>query len=361
MMRTREIETLLLSGDDVRCLVRRTGLDETMDVLIGRLRRAFMDYDTDAVTVPVRDGFSYRRPETGLIEWMPCYSVGSDVAIKVVGYHPSNPSGLGLPTVLSTISLYDTASGHLMCVMDATILTALRTGAASAIATDLMSPPGSIVLGIVGAGTQAVAQVHAISRIRDLDRILVHDIDSAAAESFARRVARYLKRPNVRVADPDTISSESDVLCTATSVEPGQGPVIRDGDVNSRLHINAVGSDFPGKIELPVTLLRRSVVIPDFLAQAVKEGECQQLRANEIAPELHVLMQHPKLQADLDNRLTVFDSTGWALEDSVAMHVMVELARDLNIGSMIPMESVSEDPLDPYRDVASVEFFNRTA
>ena len=85
---------------------------------------------TVSIKIPARSGFNYNVPQLGLIEWMPLYQVGSKVTIKIVGYHPKNPKIFGLPTILSSISQYDTITGHLLGLADGVLLTALRTGAA---------------------------------------------------------------------------------------------------------------------------------------------------------------------------------------------------------------------------------------
>lgn len=146
----------------------------------------------------------------------------------------------------------------------------------------------------------------------------------------------------------------ADILCTATSVDIGQGPVIDDVDTKPWLHINAVGSDFPGKVELPQTLLNRSIICPDFLEQAVNEGECQQLERHAIGPTLYELVQHHGDYRDLREQLTVFDSTGWAIEDQVAMDMLMDYATELGLGQKIQLESVTTDPRNPYQTVQTV-------
>jgi ornithine cyclodeaminase/alanine dehydrogenase-like protein (mu-crystallin family) len=116
----------------------------------------------------------------------------------------------------------------------------------------------------------------------------------------------------------------------------------RDG-----IHVNAVGSDFPGKIEIPRELLQASVVIPDFALQALAEGECQQLDDAAVGPELHEVLQGEGTDALRDVR-TVFDSTGWALEDLIAMEALVDWSEELGLGSEIQLECIPPDPKNPY-------------
>ena len=343
------METLILSVNDIHKIVHKVGIDNLMDETIARLIIAFQQFDRHQTIVPPRDGFNYKDPHTGLIEWMPVLQQKDRVVIKIVGYHPTNPDIRQLPTVLSTVSAYDTDSGHLIGLMDATFLTALRTGAASALASQIMAIPDSKNLGIIGCGAQAVSQLHALSRIFDFERVLIYDIDPTVSNSLAERVACLkLKNLTIQTTPLKELVASADILCTATSVEIGDGPVLDDGRLKSWLHINAVGSDFPGKIELPRSLLKRSFICPDFLAQAIKEGECQQLKPEDIQPELYYLLQHKERYLDIQEKMTVFDSTGWALEDRVAMNMFLDYARDLKLGTLVQLESISADARNPY-------------
>jgi ornithine cyclodeaminase/alanine dehydrogenase-like protein (mu-crystallin family) len=139
-----------------------------------------------------------------------------------------------------------------------------------------------------------------------------------------------------------------DVLCTATSIAVGEGPLFAKSMTRDGIHVNAVGSDFPGKVEIPPELLQASVVIPDFAAQALAEGECQQLDDTQVGPELYTVLQGEGTDA-LRRVRTVFDSTGWALEDLIAMEALVEWSGELGLGSEIQLECIPPDPKNPYR------------
>ena len=128
----------------------------------------------------------------------------------------------------------------------------------------------------------------------------------------------------------------------------GGGPVFVNGGEQPWLHINAVGSDFPGKTELPLELLRQAFVCPDFQDQAVVEGECQQLPPDEIGKDLASIAQDPKAYAKYRDQLTVFDSTGWAVEDLTAMELLLGYAKELQLGHYLEIESISSDPMNPY-------------
>lgn len=347
------MKTVILASSDIRKIVQAVGVDRLMDELISRLWAAFETYDPIETVIPVRSGFSYTEPYPGLVEWMPVMKRGKQVAIKIVGYHPENPQRHKLPTIVSTISAYDPLTGHLLALSDATFITALRTGAASAVASTCLASSQSATVGLIGAGAQAVTQLHALSRVFPLRKVLAYDVDSDVTRSFIERTAFMgLYVEPVNPGELHHMVRTADILCTCTSVEVGAGPVFEDGGLKPWVHINAVGADFPGKFEIPYSVLQKSAVCPDFRAQAVMEGECQQLEANnraeEIGPELPELVKNRTVYAGLLEDMTVFDSTGWALEDQVALGMMLDYAYEMGIGEQLVIEQLPIDPQDPY-------------
>lgn len=347
-MRATQSKTLILSRPEVQEIVQKHGLDEVMDDLINRLEKTFQNFDNDKLEIPARSGFHYEQPKTGLIEWMPIYKKGEQVVIKVVGYHPENPDTTGLPTIISTISAYDTSSGHLIGLTDGVLLTALRTGAISAVASKYMALPESKILGLIGCGAQAVTQLHAISRVFDLDKVMLYDIDEKAISSFAQRCAVLELDIEITSASMEEIVAASDIICTSTSIDVGAGPLFENLETKPHLHINAVGSDFPGKTELPIGLLKNSFVCPDFLAQAIVEGECQQLSSEDIGPEIVQVLQNPSQYTEVKKQRSVFDSTGWALQDQVVMELFLEYGKSMGIGQEVEIEAMPADAKNPY-------------
>jgi ornithine cyclodeaminase/alanine dehydrogenase-like protein (mu-crystallin family) len=346
--------SLLIDASDIRTLLRRIGPDALMDDLTTRLERAIRQYDPATAQVPARTGLQYESPEWGLLEWMPAHFGEQGTTSKLVAYHPANPVGYGMPSIVSTISMFDTRSGHLLALMDGTLLTAMRTGAASAVASRVLALPESRTLGVIGCGTQAVTQVHGLSRVFEIGKVIVYDVRDEVAATFAERTA-FLDSPVTSVGRNSLgdLLARADILCTCTSVAPGAGPVCPEFEGKPHLHVNAVGSDFPGKLELPAAVLRRSLVCPDFREQAIVEGECQQLEQAAIGPDLVTLVQNADSYARSRSSPTVFDSTGWALEDHVVAVMVFEYARELGLGRSITLECLPADPLDPYSLLAS--------
>jgi ornithine cyclodeaminase/alanine dehydrogenase-like protein (mu-crystallin family) len=349
------MSTRVLDHHDTRALVRAVGIDTLMDQLTGRLTDTLASYDRERWNIPVREGFAYESPRPGLVEWMPIHDRAGDVTLKIVSYHPCNPSDHALPTILSTVGAYCTRTGRLRGLVDGTFLTALRTGAASAIATRILAHGTASRLGMIGCGAQSVTQIHGVSRVIELDEIAYFDIEPAVMATFPDRVRRLgLGKVQFRPATASEVARTADVLCTATTVGVGAGPVFPDEDLRPWIHVNAVGADFPGKTEVPRSLLDRAFVCPDFLLQAIREGECQVLDASSIGPELHEIVRAPDAFADRRGVPTVFDSTGWALEDHVALEYLFDLAEDMGLGTPIELEWRGLDPRDPYCGVADL-------
>ena len=362
------MKTTILSADDLRYIVNRIGLDELMDETIHRLTEAFDDYHPGETVIPARGGFKYSHPHLGLIEWMPGMRVGDGVYIKVVGYHPSSGALSGLPTILSTQSMYSVSDGHLVSLMDASFVTALRTGAASAVASRVLARPGSSAIGLIGTGAQAVTQLHALSRVFPLEKVFLFDVDAGAMESFpARVVCLNLDHLSMESGLVKEWIDEVDILVTATSVGIGDGPVFRDANLADHIHINSIGSDFPGKFEVPNSVLARALVCPDFPEQAAAEGECQRMMPEDVGPDIQTLVkQHDHFSNDRE-RCTVFDSTGWALEDIVTMDLFREYAGRFKVGHEIQLETISTDHRNPYQflmehpDAAAPHIIRRNA
>ncbi len=344
------MKTRIVAREHIAAIVAAVGLDRLMDEAIDRISDAIREFDGSRTRVRTRDGFHYTEPDVGLLEWMPVMHTAETTTIKVVGYHPSNPRSRNLPTILSTISSYDTETGHLAGLADGTFLTALRTGAASAIASRVLARPDSTVLGLIGCGAQAITQMHALLRTFRIEQVLIADATPEHAASFPERAASVLPEGvKIEEATVEAILAGSDILCTSTAIPRGGGPLFDDQETRPWLHINAVGADFPGKTELPRELLLRALVCPDHLEQAMREGECQQLAPAEIGPSLSEIIADPARYAPIGReRLTVFDSTGWALEDRVALQLLLEHADRLDIGVHIELEDISDDPLHPY-------------
>lgn len=339
----------VLDHADVAEVARQVGIDAFMDEVIIRLVTTIGDHRPEVLETQPRGGFNYRKPALGLVEWMPAMELGRRVGVKTVGYHPTNPVERRLPSVYANTTLYDATTGRLTAICDSTMLTAIRTGAASAVATDILAIDGSIRLGVIGCGAQAVTQIHAISRVRTITEVVAFDADAEVAATLAERVAPLVPGLRIRlVDDAASVAGAVDVLCTVTSVDIGAGPVFRDEGLRDWLHVNAVGADFPGKTEIPLSVLRRGTVFPDYVPQCLVEGEAQQMTEADLAVDFPGLISGRDELESMRRELTVFDSTGWAVEDLIAADVAFEHAERLGIGQQIELHHDTVDPYNPF-------------
>lgn len=345
------METLLIRPQDIAEVVKQVGLDPLMDKAIAGLTEAFKEVNRGQGEQRTRAGF-VKKPSCACVEWMPYMrKTDQSVTIKVVAYQPDNIQTVGIPTVLATTSLYDFNTGHLIALSDAVTLTAIRTGAASAIASKILAHPDSATVGLVGAGAQAVSQLHGLSRVFPLREALVYDINPDVARSFSSRVAFLGLK--IRICSLEELERNADIICTATSVDEEADPVITGENLKPHVHINAVGADIKGKTELPLSLLKQSFVCPDFLEQALVEGECQQLQPEEIGASLMETIERPEEFYPWRKRQTIFDSTGLAIEDHVALEIMQELVLARGLGQRLQLEYYPNDPYNPYEFITS--------
>lgn len=340
------MNTLILTHKDMATLVATVGHHQLMDALIQELEHAFQTHDTKTNEIPARSGFLFPKPDYGVLEWMPSHRIQQDVTVKTVVFHPSNPSRYGIPTVMATIAKYDVPSGHLAALMDGVFPTALRTGAASAVASKHLARKGPLNLAMIGCGFQSVTQIHAISRVLEIEKVYAYDIIPERAKSLQERLA--FLNIEITAADLATCEANADIICTATSAAIGDPPVIEAQHLSPWCHINAIGSDMPGKLELPRHILEQALVVPDFLEQARIEGECQRLEPSEIGPSLTEILHQPERLAQAKQGISVFDSTGFALEDQVVADLVYRLATEHGLGQKLQIELLDQDPFNPY-------------
>jgi len=257
---------------------------------------------------------------------MPTYLLSSHAAgVKIVNVHPNNPKKHGLPTVMATIVLLEPETGYPICVMDGTWLTAIRTGAGAGVATEHLAKQGQVSVGIIGAGVQARTQLMALVDVRPVSAVRVYDISPESSERFVKDMGKLVAGRLTSVSSVDEATRGVDVIVTAT---PAKEPILFSKHVGPGVHINAIGADAPGKQELDTGIMTRAKVVVDDMEQASHSGEVQTclreglLTRDDIYAELGDIVAGKKKGRESDDEITVFDSTGLAIQDvSVALAV----------------------------------------
>lgn len=287
--------------------------------LIDSLRCAFKAYHRGNANMPPK---SYVEVEKygGDFRSMPAYIESDNMeasGIKWVNVHPRNED---LPTVMAVVIYNDPQTGFPLSVMNGTEITKLRTGAVAGLATDTFAPEQIETVGIVGAGVQSYEQIKAIEAVRDFDRILVSDPDDTAVQDFRSSFeSSYI----VERLEPEGVSSNSDVMSTITPVE---SPII--SSVGDDIHINAMGADAHRKQEFDdsVTSDPESEIFVDDMEQALHSGEVSQPYENGVLSEDSVETLGGAICKgyERESGVTMFDSTGLAIQDIATAHLVYE-------------------------------------
>lgn len=286
---------------------------------------AFREHGLGNVQMPPKVYITFPN---GDFRSMPAYIPSENLAgIKCVNVHPDNPR-VGLPTVMALTTILDVDTGLPRAILNATGLTDLRTGAAGAVATRYLAPKKEVSIGLVGTGRQATAQLEAISREIRVTGVRVWSRKIESAEKFTKKYTRF----DCRTGSLPYVC-DSDVIVTTT---PSRSPVIMDEWVHEGTHINAIGADAPGKEELDPAILKRAMVIVDDPAQALHSGEINvpvrdgKFSAGDISGTLGEVVLGKK-KRDNDRQVTVFDSTGLAIQDLAIASIAMKHGKFLEI------------------------------
>lgn len=251
----------------------------------------------------------------------------ADIAgLKVGSYWPGNAER-GLPRHNSLILLFDQERGRIGAAIEAGKVNAYRTAAADAAAAEVLARPDARTLAIFGAGHQAAFECAAIRRVRPIEHILVVARDAGRGEAFAGQLARDLGL-DAEACDARTACMEADIIVTAT---PARAPLFDAEWVRPGTHVASMGSDARGKQELPPALLMRAALFCDLPEQSVRIGEFQHI-ADEVAGGRAALTAIGDVLAGRSvgrpdgDAITVFDSSGIALQDLCIGRALLDLA-----------------------------------
>jgi alanine dehydrogenase len=259
-------------------------------------------------------------------------------AAKLNGNFPGNRERCGLPTIQGVIVLCDAENGSLLAVMDSMEITILRTGAATAVAARYLARADSRTATICGCGNQGRVQLRAIAGVLPIKRAYAIDRDANTAANFARDMAADLGFGVEAVADAGAAVSASDVCVTCT---PSKQFFVRRDMVSPGTFVAGVGADNPEKQELQPELMVGSKVVVDSLEQCATIGDLHHalekrvMTRSDVHAELAEVVSGKKPGRTSDDEITIFDSTGVALEDVAAAAVVYERAVREGGGSAI--------------------------
>jgi len=261
-------------------------------------------------------------------------------AAKTNANFTGNPRRHGLPAIQGVIVLCDADNGCPLAVMDSMEVTARRTGAATAVAAKWLARPEASTVTICGCGSQGREQLRALTRVLPLRRAYAFDLEEAKAQAFARDLSEELGFEVTPTRDHAAAARSSDVCVTCT---PSRAPLLLRDHVRPGTFVAAVGADSPDKQELDPRLMAEAVIVVDMLDQCASIGDLHHaleagvLTRGAVHAELADVVTGRKPGRRSEQEITVFDSTGTALEDVAAAAVVYERAVAAGLGLAVDL------------------------
>ncbi len=329
---------LALSKSDIQQVV-------PMREAVELMKMAFQELSAGRAQAPVRSVLEVNDGPSAMLMmpgFVPAYR---SLGFKVVSFFSGNRER-DLPVIHALVCLLDDQTGLPLGLLEGGWVTALRTGAVSGAATDLLARPDSKVLVVIGAGVQGVTQAAAVCSVRPIERIVAVDTSDVQLARFRENVERDFPELASLVqttTDADWAVGHADVICTATTA---RSAVFSDAALKPGVHINAIGAFTPEMVEIPVETIGRARIITDnFDAIMAEAGDLlAAIDAGVIGPhhlkdELGDLVAGRIAGRSSDDQVTLFKSVGNAVQDVVVARYAIEQADARGLGIRLDLSS----------------------
>ena len=325
------MSTLVLTRSEVRRLLPLSDCVDAVDAAFRRQGQG-LDPSPRVLGIHARDGGFHAKAAV----------VDEYFAMKLNGNFPLNPGRSGLPTIQGVVVLARVSNGQVLAVMDSIEITILRTAAATALAARALARADARVATVCGCGTQGAIHLEALVKICGIKQAFLHDVTDGAAERLARDSRAALGIPVEATRDLAGAIGHSDIVVTCT---PARRPLVHAADVRPGTFIAAVGADSEDKQELDPTILARATVVVDNLDQCASIGELHHaldagvLTRDTVHGDLAQIASGQRPGRTSASEITVFDSTGTALQDVAAAALVYERARAAGLGHALDLAS----------------------
>jgi ornithine cyclodeaminase/alanine dehydrogenase len=323
---------LILTRQDVMTVLN-------MKDCIKVVEQAFLESNKGTAVLPLRTAIT---PTNGLSLYMPAYlkKMGA-LACKIVTVYKDNPKKQNLPTTIGKVLLQNPESGEVICIMDGGYLTAVRTGAASGVATKYLArDDGTQVAGIFGAGVQAQMQLVAMCEVRNISKAIVYDVSDEVVNKYIDELSKKLDIEIVHATNTNEVL-KADIICTATS---SPTPIFDGTKVKTGIHINGIGSHTPNTRELGTEIIKRSKFIGDSKEACLKEAGDFIIPLNDgdideshFYADLGEIVAGVKPGREYQNEITIFKSNGLAIQDAATAKLIYDKAIEAGIGQNIDL------------------------
>ena len=327
------MKVMLLSENEIAELL---SIEEVVEVVENAFREKAFGY----VQMPLKVYLNFSK-YNGDVRAMPAYLERLDVAsVKIVNSHPENPKKFCMPTVSATVLLLDPRNGALLSIMGGNNITAIRTAAAGGIAAKYLAKRSSKTASFIGTGVQARAQLLALIAVfPNLEELRACDISTEAAESFAAYAESKVSKSRIVIVENEAAAvKEADIVITTT---PSKKPLVFESMVSEGTHFNCIGADAPLKEELDPAILKKAKIVVDDWEQASHSGEINVpfskgvLSKKDVWAELGDIIAGFKQGRVSNEEITVFDSTGLAIQDAATVKLVYKKATSRKIGCFI--------------------------
>ncbi len=309
------------------------------------VKRAFVELSTGSANIPLRVAVRQEKHD-GVTLFMPGYLSDSEsLAVKVVSVHNRNPER-HLPLIHAIVVVIDPVTGRPVAAMEGGYLTAIRTGAASGVATDLLARRDAEVAAIIGAGVQARTQILAVAAVRPINRFLIYARDCEKVKALIAEMQPQIGSSVelLAVESPSQAVREARVVCAATT---SSTPVFNGEDLQPGAHVNGVGSYKPEMQEIDsATLKRAAKIVVDSREAALAEAgdlivaiERGEIRLEDVYGEIGEIAAGLKAGRESDDEITYFKSVGNAAQDAAVAQAIYQQALKNNLGVEIDLEA----------------------
>jgi len=331
------MKTLILADDDVKKLL---SMEEVMEAV----ELAFAEKGMNRTQMPLRAQIFYQK-YNGNMRAMPSYLEGLDIsAVEILNIHENNRSKFKLPTAVATVTMIEPKNGSPIAIIGGTCIVDMRTGAVGGVAAKHLARKDSKIVGLIGAGAQAKTQLMALlSLYGNLEEVRVWSRSKHTREEFLehskKKHGKQIGRLIPAEGAEDAVRG-ADIIATTT---PSKAPILLDDWIKPGMHINCIGADAPGKQELDPAILKRAKTVVDDWEQASQSGELSLplsqglLKHEDVWAELGQIVSGLKQGRTSNEEITVFVSTGLAIQAAVTANIAYKKAMAHGLGQMITL------------------------
>jgi alanine dehydrogenase len=326
------MKTLLLKKDEVRRLI---GMTE----VIGAVEEAYKAFNSDQVEQPDYIGIDLPSPRGEIDFKLGYYKANEVISMKASsGGFVDNPTAHGVPSGMATIFLFDARSGALICVMDGSLILGLRTGASGAVSVKALARKNARTIASIGTGNQARMQIRAINEIMKIEEIHAWDNYPETLSKYKTDIESEFGIPVIMANSKKEAVEQADILITTTR---GKGSLVDADWVKPGTHIVAIGTDQQGKQELDPEIFRNAKIVVDSISQCTEKGETWHplnknvITRDDIHGEIGEILLERKPGRESNDEITIFDSTGMAIQDNTTASKIYQNAIATNVGTFV--------------------------